>query len=298
MLDEATPIRDLPPRFSQFEMSHLPGVPGEGMGIRGVTLGDSAEISTTLLTTTIPPIPFDTYQNGRHTVGLAGTGAFYPIGTQELLIEQPGLPSWSQPWLFVDGEWEFQEITFTGSAAAIDNNSIADERVRMFALWSLKHPDPFWRTEFQLPILEEDIYAYTSGFGARRSYNGGPYASYHEGVDFAAFEGVPALATTGGIVVLAEDLFVRGGSVILDHGMGIFSGYYHLSDITVNRGDIVEPGQQVGAVGTTGLSTGNHLHWDFLVGGTWVGADKWSEREMGCWVLEGMGKRCWDTVSE
>ena len=255
-------------------------------------IGDSTPISVTLRTTNGAPLIFDNFNSDRHQVGLLGTGAFFPLGTQELQISAPNIPLWSQPWLFVDDEWEFQEITFTGAAAQIDNAAIAEERVRMFALWSIEHPDPFWRSEFQPPIREEDIYAYSSGYGARRSYNGGPYSTYHEGVDFAAFEGVDVLATTEGVVVLAEQLYVRGGAVIINHGLGIYSGYYHLSDVQVNRGDIVAVGQKIGEVGTTGLSTGNHLHWDFLVTETWVGADEWAERGMGCWILEGLGKRC------
>lgn len=286
-------IVDPPPALRSFELSHVQAVPGQGMALRGEVVATTA-MTATLRSTTIEPLRFDLFQEEKHLVGVRGTGAFHPIGTQLIEFESDGMPLWSQPWLFVDGVWEFQEITFTGAAAQIDNTAIADERVRMFALWSTRHPDPFWRSPFQTPIADEDIYAFTSGYGARRSYNGGPYSSYHEGVDYAAFEGVSALATTEGVVVLAEPLYVRGGSVVIDHGLGIFSGYYHLSDISVNVGDIVAAGEKLGEVGTTGLSTGNHLHWDFLVTETWVGADKWAERGMGCWLLEGLGKRCWD----
>lgn len=292
--DDGTRLADAPIGLAQLELSHAPALPGEALALRG-RLSANHVVSATLRSTTIEPLAFDTFSADDHLVGLRGTGAFYPVGTQTLDIDIDGLPLWSQPWLFVDGTWEYQDITFTGAAAQIDGTAIANERLRMFALWSQRHPDPFWRSSFQQPIKESDIYARSSGFGARRSYNGGPYSTYHEGVDYAAFEGVPALATSEGIVVLAEELYVRGGAVILDHGLGIYSGYYHLSDITVNVGDIVMAGQQLGGVGTTGLSTGNHLHWDFLVTETWVAADKWVERNLGCWVLEGLAKPCWPT---
>ena len=102
-----------------------------------------------------------------------------------------------------------------------------------------------------------------------------PTARYHEGVDFAAYGGTPVLAPAGGRVILAELLYVRGGAVIIDHGLGVYSGFYHMSDIFVSAASEVSAGTPLGAVGTTGLSTGNHLHWDLLVGGVWVDAMDW-----------------------
>ncbi len=62
-----------------------------------------------------------------------------------------------------------------------------------------------------------------------------------------------------------------------------------MSDVLVTPGEIVEPGQVIGAVGTSGLSTGNHLHWDLLVDGIWVDAQAWLEQDLDCWILEGLG---------
>ena len=74
-------------------------------------------------------------------------------------------------------------------------------------------------------------------------------------------------APADGKVVLAEPLQVRGQVVILDHGLGVMSGYWHLSQIDVTAGQFVEEGQVIGLVGNTGLSTGSHLHWEVRVGG-------------------------------
>ncbi|MCB0241403.1 MAG: M23 family metallopeptidase, partial [Anaerolineae bacterium] len=82
-------------------------------------------------------------------------------------------------------------------------------------------------------------------------------SGYHTGQDFAAPEGVPVLAPASGTVVLAEPLDVRGNAVVIDHGAGVFTGYWHLSQIDVQAGQQVKPGDQLGLVGTTGLSTGN-----------------------------------------
>lgn len=290
LLESAEPIHELPTNIQSLQLSHAPAFPGQAFAFRAL-LNQDAPLNVTLETTTIESLPFDTFNNGTFAVGLRGVGAFYPMGAQELSIYNADGTRWSQPLLFVDGSWEFQEITFTGAAAAIDNQSIADERARLFQIWSQTLEQPLFNSEFETPIV--DIVRYTSGYGARRSYDGGAtYRTYHEGVDFAAYEGTDVTASADGIVVVAEQLYVRGGAVIINHGLGIYSGYYHLSQVDVNAGDVVTRGQRVGGVGTTGLSTGNHLHWDFLVSGTWVGADKWVERGMGCWILEGLGERC------
>ncbi|MCA9925568.1 MAG: M23 family metallopeptidase, partial [Anaerolineales bacterium] len=218
-----------------------------------------------------------------------GTGAFYGAGEPELSITtESGF--WSQPWRFVDDKWDFQEITLTGTAAAIDQAAIQAERERLFVIWNQATDMPQWDAPFHLPI--DSYLSITSDFGARRSYNGGPYSTYHEGVDFAAYGGTPVTAPAAGTVVIAETLFVRGGAVIVDHGLGIYSGYYHMADVAVAPGQIVVPGQLLGEVGTTGLSTGNHLHWDLLVNGIWVDAFAFYEQDMACWVLTGLGRPC------
>ncbi|MCP4360671.1 MAG: M23 family metallopeptidase, partial [Chloroflexi bacterium] len=93
---------------------------------------------------------------------------------------------------------------------------------------------------------------------------------------------------------MAEQLYVRGGAVIIDHGLGIYSGYYHMSEVSVVVGDIVQSGQVIGVVGTTGLSTGNHLHWDLLINGVWVDAQAWLEQGMSCWILAAWREGCED----
>ena len=82
----------------------------------------------------------------------------------------------------------------------------------------------------------------------------------------------------------AETAYVRGGAVIVDHGWGIYTGYYHMSDVAAEAGQWVDAGQHIGGVGTTGLSTGNHLHWDLLVGSVWVDGLAWLEQDMGGWL--------------
>lgn len=287
--DETTLLRDLPLPFSAFELSHTPMFAGQGIGFRGIS-ADSRPISVTLVSAENEPLPFDTFRNEAHVVGLRGTGAFFRTGTVELTVASADAPLWSQPYFVAEQTWDYQNLTLTGTAAQIDSTAIQTEGARLFELWAVAGDEVGFSAEFTLPI--SDFLEYSSAYGARRSYNGGGYNSYHEGVDFSAYGGTPVFATNSGTVVVAETLYVRGGAVIIDHGLGIYSGVYHLSEVLVEAGTQVTKGQQIGAVGTTGLSTGNHLHWDLLISNTWVNASDWVARQMGCWSLIGLGMTC------
>jgi len=115
----------------------------------------------------------------------------------------------------------------------------------------------------------------TSGYGVRSIYNGVP-RGYHLGVDFRASAGTPVRAAHRGLVTLAEELPLSGKTVVLDHGAGIFTTYQHLSAITVRPGRRVNRGDVVGRVGSTGLSTGPHLHWGMRVHGVRVNPLDWT----------------------
>ncbi|MEJ7596650.1 MAG: M23 family metallopeptidase [Kofleriaceae bacterium] len=109
----------------------------------------------------------------------------------------------------------------------------------------------------------------TSGFGDWRTFNDG-HKSQHLGLDVAAREGTPAKAINAGTVALVHDGFLAGKLVVIAHGGGVASAYYHLSEITVAEGDVVKAGAQVGLVGKTGRATGPHLHVTVRVPGGFV----------------------------
>ncbi len=281
----AATISDLPPGLLSMEMSQAPAQPGTAVAFRGQS---AQPLPPTTATLAGNPVTMATGSDG--VVGIGGTGAFQSPGDVELRISVEGEPLWSQPWRFVDRAWTYQQLTLTGAAAAIDAEAIAAERERLRAIWLEQTESALWQTAFAEPVT--GYLEISADYGGRRSYNGGPYRSYHEGVDFSAFKGTPVVAPAAGTVVLAEELFVRGGAVIIDHGLGIYSGYYHLSAIDAQPGQAVAPGDVLGEVGTTGLSTGNHLHWDLLVNGVWVDAASWRAMGIDCWVLEGLGRPC------
>jgi murein DD-endopeptidase MepM/ murein hydrolase activator NlpD len=119
----------------------------------------------------------------------------------------------------------------------------------------------------------------TSPFGMGRTYNNGRN-SYHGGIDLSGDVGAPVVASASGRVALAAPLLVHGNAVILDHGWGVFSGYYHLSEILVSEGQEVVQGELIGRIGNTGLSTGSHLHWEMRVGGVSVEPGEWTSRQI------------------
>ena len=105
-------------------------------------------------------------------------------------------------------------------------------------------------------------------FGSQRILNGKP-RNPHNGVDVAAPQGAPVLAAAAGTVALVHsDMFYSGKTVMIDHGHGLSSVYIHMSKITVKVGQRIEKGEQLGAVGKTGRTTGPHLHWGVSLFGT------------------------------
>jgi murein DD-endopeptidase MepM/ murein hydrolase activator NlpD len=132
----------------------------------------------------------------------------------------------------------------------------------------------FWDGLFTIPVTNTVI---TAPYGDGRSYNGGPIEIFHTGVDFGGSVGTPILAPADGVVVFADLLELRGFTVIIDHGVGVMSAYFHLSEIFVELNEPVVAGQPIGAGGSTGLSTGPHLHWDLRINNVPVDGLNWLE---------------------
>lgn len=158
-----------------------------------------------------------------------------------------------------------------GRANLLDPAAIASDRERLEAARSIFTTQRHWTIPFERPC-PGSVSAY---FGSRRAYNGGPYTSYHSGIDFRVPGGTPVRAAAAGTVVLAEPLMLWGNAVVIDHGWGVLTGYAHLSKIEVEVGQYVERGEVIAAVGNTGLSTGAHLHWEMWVGGISVNGMQW-----------------------
>jgi len=128
------------------------------------------------------------------------------------------------------------------------------------AIYATISNEKLWDKPFRVPIAQRT----GTNFGHRRVFNGEPRAP-HAGADLKATTGTPVHATNAGRVVLAKSLFFTGNTVILDHGLGIYSLYAHLSRIDVKRGQTLRNDQVLGLAGATGRVTGPHLHWGLRV---------------------------------
>lgn len=139
---------------------------------------------------------------------------------------------------------------------------IALEKAEAEAIYAHNTTKRYWNKPFILPI--ESIT--TSEYGSARTYNG-VLKSYHGGVDFRAKTPLPILCSNDGVVVLVKERYYSGGTIIIDHGEGIYSCYFHLSEFNVKTGDTVTQGQNIALSGASGRITGPHLHFGFMLHG-------------------------------
>ncbi len=136
-----------------------------------------------------------------------------------------------------------------------------EERQKLRDIFDRATPERLWDGKFRIPL---DGVTSGANFGKRRILNGVP-GSPHGGTDLPAITGTPVHAAQRGKVMLAEELFFAGNAVVVDHGLGIYTFYGHLSEIDTKPGDVLEAGELLGKVGATGRVTGPHLHWGLTV---------------------------------
>jgi murein DD-endopeptidase MepM/ murein hydrolase activator NlpD len=165
-----------------------------------------------------------------------------------------------------------QRITLSGGG----DDATQTELDQVATFKALVTPEKFWQGAF----LRPNSAGVSTEYGIRRYYNG-VFAEdyYHRGVDYAGGYGSAVVAPAAGRVRLigreSQGFRVHGNTVGIDHGQGVVSIFLHLSRIDVKEGDFVQAGQQIGAVGSTGASTGPHLHWGLYVHGVAVDPVPW-----------------------
>ncbi|MCR4406506.1 MAG: LysM peptidoglycan-binding domain-containing protein [Anaerolineae bacterium] len=275
-LDRAS--EELPLPFSAVEKMPSPVVQGQTLVIK-VHTSRPATVSGTFdeqLLTFVPQMGQDsTYW------ALAGVDAMARPGSYDLYLtahdEAGGVTTVIESVPVGAGNFEVQNIYLSPEVSALlDPMLVRDEQLRVADVMDDFAPSPAWTGLFQVPLRGE--INISSPFGGRRSYNGGLADSYHGGVDLEADAGTPVYAAATGRVALAESLRVRGNAVILDHGMGVYTGYWHLSGIAVQAGQTVLAGDLIGYVGSTGLSTAPHLHWELRVNNVQVDPWQWTQQ--------------------
>ena len=148
-------------------------------------------------------------------------------------------------------------------AAALRRINLEKEKVKsVFAAFT---PERLWAQSFLVPVEG----APTGAFGSKRILNGQP-RNQHSGEDIAATLGTPVKAANDGVVKMVDEHFFSGKGVILDHGLGLFTMYFHLDTTAVKEGERVKRGDVIGTVGQSGRATGPHLHWGAWLNGSRV----------------------------
>jgi murein DD-endopeptidase MepM/ murein hydrolase activator NlpD len=142
---------------------------------------------------------------------------------------------------------------------------IMREAAELEQLWMQSDPRRLWDAGFLRPVPGRA----NGAFGSRSIFNGQPRQP-HGGADFLSPAGTPIQAPNSGRVVLARDLYFTGNTVVIDHGLGVFSLLAHLSVMDVHQGELATQGQTIGRVGATGRVTGPHLHWAVRINGARV----------------------------
>ncbi len=148
---------------------------------------------------------------------------------------------------------------------ASERDRIEREAKLLDGVWDSPPGERLWREPFVRPVPQEA----NSAFGTRSVFNGKP-RNAHGGADFLSPAGTPIQAPNAGRIVIARGLYFSGNTVVIDHGLGLFSMLAHLSEIDVHEGDGVPAGHIVGRVGATGRVTGPHLHWAVRASGARV----------------------------
>jgi murein DD-endopeptidase MepM/ murein hydrolase activator NlpD len=173
-----------------------------------------------------------------------------------------------------DRKFPIQRINFTPGKAGIQ--ATAMELKKVVALKAIVSPEKLWSGKFIAPNQGRT----SSPYGVRRYYNG-VFAKdyYHRGLDYAGGYGSAVVAPAGGKVALVgyenKGFRVHGNVVGVDHGQGLVSIFMHLSKIDVEEGQMLAPGDPIGAIGNTGASTGPHLHWGLYVNAVSVDPVQW-----------------------
>lgn len=204
-------------------------------------------------------------------VGLLGIDMQDEPGTHELAVEMKNgeqTRQLSYSILVVKEKFRVEHLTLPKDKVDLDEKSLARWKVEQEQVKEALAMDSqmrLWQANFLEPVNGRR----TGIFGSVRIMNG-QARNPHNGEDIGAPLGADVAATNDGVVRLTVDHIFSGKGVYVDHGLGFYSMYFHLSDVLVKEGDLVKAGQIVGKVGATGRATGPHLHWGVKLNGARV----------------------------
>lgn len=267
----------LPGAISQVQVAPLPFVQGKATVIR-LQADQPLTMQGELIDRSLSFFP----QEDGSYVAIQGVHAMLSPGAYPLTLSgylEDGTPfGFSQLVQVNDGGYIYEEIPGV-DPVTLDPSVNKPEDEQWKALTEPVTSERLWEGTFKFPSPAHFYDCWPSTFGRRRSYNQSGYFYFHTGLDVCGQVGTEIYAPAVGEVVFTGELTVRGNAIMVNHGWGIYSGFMHLSEILVDIGDIVEPGQLIGKVGDTGRVTGPHLHWEVWAGGVQVDPLDWLAQE-------------------
>ena len=265
----------LPPAFLGAEVKSLPLKQG-GTAEIIVKPVDGATLTGFLVDHSLH---FFDMGDGRQ-VALQGVHAMLEPGVYPLHLDATfpdgSVQSYEQMVLVASGNYRLVAIS-VNDPTTLDPAVTEPENQQILSIVNLVTGQRYWQELFRIPV--DDVPNNISAeFGQRRAYNNGLLNGWHSGVDYCiCSEAHPydIYAPAPGVVVFTGFLTVRGNATIIDHGQGIYSGFWHQEESYVSVGDLVTAGQLIGKIGSTGRVTGPHLHWEIWVNGVQVDPLDW-----------------------
>lgn len=230
-----------------------------------VTSGDKAH-SARMHGRTIPLFP----QENGHTLGLMPVPVLEKPGVYTLdFLDEKGVVLHSESVTVRDAHYPKQNIVIAPAIAGLKPSPGEQETVADFR--KTVSTTRYW----QEPLRAPEPGCLTSLFGVMRLHNGKPTGDFHAGVDQRGAAGTPIHPVAAGVVRIVKPYNLRGGTVAIDHGQGVETIYLHMSAFAVKEGQHVTPESVIGYIGSTGRSTGPHVHWTLYVNGEAVDPNQW-----------------------
>lgn len=252
-------------------------------GVARIRVASDTTLASLVLVDGDRRIPLERDPSGRTFRGLFGLDLDAKIGARELVVETAdGAARVALPLQVQRGAFRVQRLSVDPKYVEVpkeEEERVKADGARVRAAYRGAEAARRW-SSFARPVAFEG-----GNFGARRVYNG-KTQSFHAGLDMSAPKGTPVAAAADGRVALAGDLYFSGGTVLLDHGGGLFTQYMHLSRVDVKDGDVVAKGAILGLVGATGRVTGPHLHWAARLNGARVNPEAFLALPL--WPLPGV----------
>ncbi len=263
---------------------------GDVLAIRLYNLPEGA--APTAKGAQLPPIQFVPSGPGRMTAYVAAAHDTTP-GIYNVQVGLDGR-SWDVSFNVVETEFPIQELTVDNTDTQITNaNSPAayqEYNETIPPLFALADNTVYWQGQFLWPVEGE----LNTEYGLFRYTNGSKTPSRHPAIDIGAPKGTPVQAPAAGRVLFAAELANTGNTLVIEHGDGLKSLFYHMDSLSVAEGDMVERGQQVGTVGSTGYSTGPHLHYEVRLFQNSVNPMRLFDGTSGLYAFEDKESEAWE----